>query len=147
MWTGSSATKAFITGDVLEIQQNLYTQRFGQNLRAVHSFDIDPRCGSTFLCDLADSENILPSEAYDCLLLPCTLSLLREIELCLRNALRVLKPGGVLLANAAGLIPLNRSDGLLALFSRRLAPVDANSLAGLRDNSGGARELPCCCCR
>ena len=99
--------KAYITGDVLEIQQNLYTHRFGQNLRAVHSFDIDPRCGSTFLCDLAHSENILPSEAYDCVLLPCTLSLLREIEPCLRNALRLLKPGGVLLANAAGLIPLD----------------------------------------
>jgi SAM-dependent methyltransferase len=102
--------KAFITGDVLEVQQNLYTRRYGQNLRTVHSFDIDSQWGATFLCDLAHSEHILPSNAYDSVLLPCTLSLLRELEPCLRNALRVLKPGGVLLANAAGLIPLDGAD-------------------------------------
>lgn len=99
--------KALITRDVLEIDQSIYTRRYGHDLRTIHSFDIDPRCGPTFVCDLADPENILPDEAYDCVLLPCTLSLLRDIVPCLRNILRVVKPGGVILANAAGLIPFD----------------------------------------
>lgn len=102
--------RELITGDVLEIEQSIYTRRYGHDLRTVHSFDIDPRHGSTFVCDLAHSENILPSASYDCVLMPCTLSLLREIVPCLRNALRVVKPGGVILTNGAGLIPFDGAD-------------------------------------
>ena len=64
----------------------------------------------TFLCDLAHSESVLPSEAYDCFLLPCTLHHFRELELCLRNVLRVVKPGGVILAVGAGLIRVDVED-------------------------------------
>jgi hypothetical protein len=98
-----------ITGDVLEIQKNMYAGRYGQHLRKVDSFDIeaDPDRPPTFLCDLAYSEGVLPSEAYDCLLMPCTLSVLRELEPCLRNALRVLRPNGVILTSGSALIPLD----------------------------------------
>jgi len=102
--------REFITGDVLEIQQSVYTQRYGHHLRTMHSFDIDPRFGATFTCDLAHCEDVLPSQTYDCVLMPCTLSLLREIKPCLRNALRAVKPGGVILANGAGLIPFDGAD-------------------------------------
>lgn len=99
--------RADITGDVLEIDRNIYTRRYGNDLRTVHSVDISPASEPTFLCDLAHCESILPSEAYDCVLLPCTLQHFRELELCLRNVLRVVKPGGVVLANAAGLFRLD----------------------------------------
>jgi SAM-dependent methyltransferase len=102
--------RADITGDVLEIDRNIYTRRFGHDLRTVHSVDIDPKSDPTFLCDLAHSENIIPSETYDCVLLPCTLAFLREIEASLRNVLRVLKPGGVILASGAGLFRLDQAD-------------------------------------
>lgn len=98
---------ADITGDVLEIDRNDYTYRFGHDLRAVHSFDINPESNPTFLCDIAHCEDILPSEAYDCVLLPCTLQHFRELELSLRNALRLVKPGGVILASAAALSRLD----------------------------------------
>lgn len=99
--------RADITGDVLEIDRNIYTQRYGHDLHTTHSFDIDPKSEPTFLCDLAHSEEVIPSEAYDCVLLPCTLAYLRDIEACLRNILRVVKPGGVILANGAGLFRLD----------------------------------------
>ena len=88
--------------------ENIYTRRYGHDLRTVHSVDIDPASNPTFLCDIAHCENVLPSEAYDCFLLPCTLQHFRELELCLRNVLRVVKPGGVILANAAGLFRLDK---------------------------------------
>ncbi len=102
--------RADITGDVLEIDRSTYTHRFGHDLRTTHAFDINPRCEGTFFCDLAHSENVLQSEAYDCVLMPCTLSFLREIELCLQNALRVVKPGGVILANGGGLFRLDKAE-------------------------------------
>lgn len=103
---------AEITGDVLEIDRSIYTRRFGQNLRTVHSFDIEPKPDTTFACDLAHSENVLESDAYDCVLLPCTLSFFRELDLCLRNTLRVVRPGGTILASASGIIRVEDSDDL-----------------------------------
>jgi SAM-dependent methyltransferase len=99
--------RALITGDVLEIDRNIYTHRYGHDLRTVHSVDIDPHSEPTFLCDLAHSENVVPSEAYDCVLLPCTLHHFRELKECLRNVLRVVKPGGTILATGAGMVRLD----------------------------------------
>jgi hypothetical protein len=101
--------RQFITGDVLEIQKNMYASRFGQNMRKVDSFDIeaDPDQPPTFLCDLAHCENVLPSAAYNCVLMPCTLSVLRELASCLRNALRALRPNGVILTSGSALLPLD----------------------------------------
>lgn len=100
------AHRALITGDVLEVQTNSYTRRFGHDLGRVASFDIVPLFEPTYLCDLAHSEAILPSAAFDCVLLPNTLQHLRELDACLANILRVVRPGGAILASAAGLLPL-----------------------------------------
>jgi SAM-dependent methyltransferase len=99
-----------ITGNVLEVQGSGYTRQFGQGVMRADSFDINPRFQPTYVCDLAKAESILPSNRYDCCLLPNTLQHLRELEACLRNALRVGKPGGVILASSAVFEPLI-SDG------------------------------------
>ena len=98
--------RGLITGDVLEVQNTAYTKRYGHDLRRTDTFDIVPQFAPTYLCDLAHSDGILPSASYDCLLLPNTLQHLRELDACLRNALRTVRPGGVILAAAAGLVPL-----------------------------------------
>jgi SAM-dependent methyltransferase len=95
-----------ITGDVLEVQMRTFTRRFGHDLARTDTFDIVPHADPTFLCDLATSDGIIPTAAYDCLLLPNTLQHFRDLDACLRNALRVVRPGGVILASAAGFIPL-----------------------------------------
>jgi SAM-dependent methyltransferase len=95
-----------ITGDVLEVQTNSYTRRYGRDLRRMDTFDINPMFHPTYLCDLAHSEDALPSAAFDCVLLPQTLQHLRELDACLAHLVRVVRPGGVILASAAGLMPL-----------------------------------------
>ena len=91
---------------MLEIQSPQYTERYGHDVRRAHSIDISPRSRPTFLCDLAQAETAVPSDGYDCFLLPNSLCALRDIEGCLRQALRVVRPGGVILATAAALGPL-----------------------------------------
>jgi len=147
--------RAEITGNVLEIDQNVYTRRCGHDLGIVHSVDIDASSNPTYLCDIAHSESVLPSEAYDCFLLPCTLQHFRELELCLRNVLRVVKPGGVILANAAGLFRLDKvgldfwrptPDGWRELLKRVwpdctvVVEAEGNCLAVVAINLGLALE-------
>lgn len=98
--------RASITGRVLEIQLPGYTERFGHGVTAAHSVDIVPTFAPTYVCDLAQSKGIIPDASYDCFLLPNTLCVLRDIEGCLRHALRVVRPGGMILATTAALVPL-----------------------------------------
>jgi hypothetical protein len=96
-----------ITGDVLEIQESGHTHRFGREVTTAHSIDISPAFGATYTCDLARSEGIVPGNRYDCFLLPNTLCVLRDIESCLAQALRIIRPGGTILATTASFVPLN----------------------------------------
>ena len=65
-----------------------------------------PQFAPTYLCDFAHCGDVIPDGAYDCVLLPNTLPHLRELDLALGHALRVVRPGGTILASAAGLLPL-----------------------------------------
>ena len=49
---------------------------------------------------------MIADDSYDCLLLPNTLPHFRELDRCLTQAARVVRPGGIVLASAAGLLPL-----------------------------------------
>ncbi len=95
-----------ITGDVLEIQAPGYARRHGHALGDTHSVDIMPDHHPTYVCDLAKSQGVIPSDRYDCFLLPNTLCVFEDIEGCLREALRVVKPGGVILATSACFVPM-----------------------------------------
>lgn len=95
-----------ITGDVLEMQGCDYTARFGHDVRTAQSIDVNPDVRPSILCDLADAEGGVPSGRYDCFLLPNTLQHVRRLRPALANIYRIVKPGGWILASAAGLLPL-----------------------------------------
>jgi hypothetical protein len=99
------ANRAGITGRVLEVQVPSYTRTYGHDVEASHTVDIDPRFAATYTCDLAHAPQI-PSDYYDCFILPNTLQHVRSPEAVLRTALRVVKRGGSVLASAPMLLPL-----------------------------------------
>jgi hypothetical protein len=101
-----AANRAAIRGDVLEIQLPDSARRYGTDLGAVHTVDINPAFRPTYACDLALAEGVIPDERYDCFLLPNTLSFLRDLEGSLRQALRVIRPGGTILASSSAFVPL-----------------------------------------
>ena len=104
------ANRALISGRVLEVQVPSYTRRFGEGVIESHTVDINPRFQTTYTCDLADGSTI-PSDHYDCFLAPNTLQHLLDLRVALRTMLRVVKPGGTLLASAAMLLPLIPEGG------------------------------------
>jgi methyltransferase family protein len=110
-----SAHRNQITGDVLEVQTTSYTERFGRGVGRSDTFDIVASFSPTYLCDLSHCEAIIPSASYDCLLLPNTLPHLRELDRALVQLQRIVRPGGVILASATGLLPLT---GDVPEFSR-----------------------------
>lgn len=101
-----AAHRGLITGEVLEVQTRDDTERFGQGVTRADTFDIVPAFSPTYLCDLAHCERVIPSGADDCLLLPNALPHVRELDLALAHAARIVKPGGTILASVAGLLPL-----------------------------------------
>lgn len=144
-----------ITGDVLEVQTGSYTQRFGHDVRRADTFDIVPAFAPTFLCDFAHCESVIPSDTYNCLLLPNTLQHFRELDRCLAHALRVVAPGGAILASAGGSLPLTGDvpdywrlspDGWRELLSRAWSDADiavsghGNCLAAVAAQLGLAVE-------
>jgi hypothetical protein len=101
-----SANADRISGDVLEVQTNAYTERFGRGVTRADAFDIVPGFDPTYLCDIAHCGDTIPSRTYDCLLLPNALPHFRELGLALGHILRIVRPGGTILASAGGLLPL-----------------------------------------
>jgi hypothetical protein len=98
--------RASIRGRVLEIQSTSYCERFGSGVTEMHSIDIDSRFNPTFCCDLGRSEDVIPSDTYDCFLVPNTLGHVSDLEPAVRNAYRMIAPGGVILASCPGFVPL-----------------------------------------
>jgi hypothetical protein len=101
----------------LEVQGTGYTERFGTGVRAAHSFDIVAAFQPTYLCDFSQADGIIPSNAYDCLVLPNTLPHFRDLDRSLATAWRVLRLGGVMLASTAGLLPLTGDAPEYARFT------------------------------
>jgi hypothetical protein len=129
------AHRHFITGNVLEVQTASYTKRFGHDVRRADTFDIVTAFAPTYLCDFAHCESTIPDKTYNCLLLPNTLQHFRELDRCLEHALRILTPGGTILASVAGLLPLTGDvpdywrlspDGWRELFARAWPGADVN---------------------
>ena len=99
------ANRPVIAGRVLEVQVSSYTRTYGRAVEASDTVDINPEFHATFTCDLADAAAI-PDNSYDCFLVPNTLQHVENLEAVLRTILRVVKPGGYVLASTPTVLPL-----------------------------------------
>jgi hypothetical protein len=92
---------ALIRGAVLEVENDVYTTRFGgdrvSELTIVDSNGSNPR--ATLIADLAQPGS-LPAEAYDCIVMTQTLHLLRQPGASLENCHQAMRCGGALLLTA-----------------------------------------------
>jgi len=100
-----SARTDRITGRVLEIQTTDHIRRYGSNVTAADTLDVNPSFNPTYCCDLADAA-IVPTGTYDCFLLPNSLCFIRDLDAALREARRIVRGGGAILATIPGFVPL-----------------------------------------
>ncbi len=100
-----------IRGRVLEIGDDTYTRRYGgaavTKADVLHVHEGNPI--ATFVGDLTDGE-VLPSDAFDCVVLTQTLHLLLDVASAVRTVHRILKPGGVVLATVPGISHLSGDE-------------------------------------
>jgi SAM-dependent methyltransferase len=86
-----------VRGDVLEVKNSRYADRFGSGVAKVDVLDIDGgNPHATVVADLGEP-GTLPVAAYDCFLLMQTLQYPARPEVALANAWAALRPAGVLL--------------------------------------------------
>ena len=85
-----------IHGDVLELQEPVYTTQFGRHVQSSHVLDVVPNPLATVIADLR-AASIFPTEATTALITHA-LQLIDDMPAALRECARILKFGGVLLA-------------------------------------------------
>src|SRR5690606_30554914 len=87
-----------IKGKALEIGDNKYTKRFGENnviKSEILHVDISNK-NATYIGDLSDAPH-LPDDTFDCIILTQTLHLIYDYKSAIATCYRILKPGGTLL--------------------------------------------------
>jgi SAM-dependent methyltransferase len=94
-----------IRGQVLEFEDNYYTQEFGGK-RVVKSdiMNLEAKMGATVVGDITKAE-FIPANTYDCVICTQTLFIIYDMRSALRHLHRILKPGGVLLVTFPGISP------------------------------------------
>ena len=100
-----------IRGTVLEIKAPGYTRLFGDD-RVARSdvLDLDPDNDlATITADLADTDGV-PAGIWDCFILTQTLNVIYDVRGAIASAVRVLKPGGVLLCTVTALNRISYED-------------------------------------
>src|SRR5215212_3387458 len=86
-----------IHGKVLEVGTPAYTDRFGENVAQSDVLDsnrANPK--ATILADLESTINVA-SDEFDCLIFTQVLQFIYNLQSCIHELHRVLKPGGTLL--------------------------------------------------
>lgn len=103
--------KKLIFGRVLEIGDNFYTKRFGNN--KVKKSDIlhvsKENPDTTIVADLTNADHI-ESNQFDCIIFTQTLQFIYDKDKAIKTLYRILKPGGTLLATVSGISQISRYD-------------------------------------
>jgi len=99
-----SQNAQYIKGNVLEINDDKYTKKFGgKYVTTSDVLDIDEQNkDATLIADLQKADNI-KSNRFDCIILTQTLQLTYDYDSVIKNCKRILRKGGVLLATFPGI--------------------------------------------
>ncbi|MCX6800314.1 MAG: methyltransferase domain-containing protein, partial [Candidatus Falkowbacteria bacterium] len=101
---------SYIHGDVLEIANSDYSQKFGKDVNkfeVLHYDNSNPK--ATVIGDLTKLED-LPENFVDCFICTQTFNFIYDLRLAIQGARHLLKRNGVLLATVAGISQISRYD-------------------------------------
>lgn len=99
-----------ITGRVVEIAENTYTLRFGQNIEKSEILHVDPTApNATIIADLSNPET-LPENLADAFICTQTLNFIYDVKSAIQGIHKILKINGKALITVAGLSQISRYD-------------------------------------
>ena len=100
-------------GHVLEFGDDRYIRQFGGGkVTNVDVIDVAANhAGQTIKADLSRAGHI-PSNTFDCIICTQTLQMIFDIRPAIGHLVRMLKPGGVLLATGHGISRIARREGV-----------------------------------
>lgn len=88
-----------LRGRGLEIGGTETLRRYGgPAMQLTEAMDLAPRPGIAVVADLSRCDHV-PSDTYDCVVVPFTMHLIYDVDAALYHAIRILKRRGVLLVN------------------------------------------------
>jgi SAM-dependent methyltransferase len=100
---------AHIRGRALEVADPSYSERFGSGITHQDVLHIRDEPGATIVGDLS-SPDVLPANAFDCILLTQTLQLIYDLPAAVEQLHRALAVGGVVLATVPGVSSIDRYE-------------------------------------
>lgn len=105
-----SENKSKIHGVCCEIAEDAYCKGLGHDIVRQDIFDYDnTNPHATIVGDLTKNES-LPTNYLDCFVCTQTFNFIYDVKAAFRGAYQMIKPGGALLATAAGLSQISRYD-------------------------------------
>lgn len=101
--------RQFIKGDVMEIAEDTYTKKWGNDVEQSFIFHVSKLKGVTHVGDLTNKDT-LPKNIADCFICTQTFNFIYRVQNAIEGALHILKSGGVLLATFPGISQISRYD-------------------------------------
>lgn len=93
-----SDNKEFIHGKCMEVRDDYYTKKFGENIFQCDIFDMDKTNTKATIHGDLRSSHCIPDSTYDCIMLPHILHLIDDPDRVISEMRRIVKPGGAILA-------------------------------------------------
>lgn len=96
--------KKLITGDCLELLNNNYTNKFGENrVSKSDVLDIDKNNRQATICGDLRNLHSVSDNKYDCIILTQVFQFIDNLKAAVEECYRILKPGGTLLVTVPAL--------------------------------------------
>lgn len=99
-----------INGDVLEIADSFYTKKFGDDkVNNSFVFSNEEAPGVDFVGDLVSGTGV-KENIVDAFIMTQTLPFIFDMNAAVKNAIKMIRPGGHLLITVSGITPISRYD-------------------------------------
>ena len=101
-----------INGDVLEIADSFYTKKFGDDkVNNSFVFSNEKAPGVDFVGDLVSGTGV-KENIVDAFIMTQTLPFIFDMNAAVKNAIKMIRPGGHLLITVSGITPISGRGGL-----------------------------------